>query len=174
MNIITTVRGYQQGAVYHIMSSESQRPLVNGSANGYANGNIVKSGKAVEELNSELKVAAKNYQANFHGDELLADKQIMPTGTLLDIRDVFNWGNAKQIWDVLSKLVTGQGLDVSASPLKISAVSETRRTNAITDGIGLSAYRLFAGEQCEQSRLHPKSSHFKIQPDVAPSAYLSW
>lgn len=100
------------------MSSESQRHLVNGNTNGHANGRTVKSGKTVEELNSELGAAAKNYQPEFHGDELLGDKQIVPTGTLLDIRDVFTWGNAKQIWEVLSKMVTGHGLDVSALQFK--------------------------------------------------------
>ncbi len=95
------------------MSSESQRPLVNGRTNGHTNGPAVMSGKTVEELNSELGAAAKDYQTAFHGDELLGDKQILPTGTLLDIRDVFTWGNAKQIWEVLSKMITGQGLDVS-------------------------------------------------------------
>ena len=96
------------------MSVQSQRPLVNGHTNGLANGRPVRLGKTVEELNSELKAAAQDYQAEFHGDELLADKQIATTGTLLDIRDVFTWGNAKQIWEVLSKMVAGQGLDVSA------------------------------------------------------------
>lgn len=95
------------------MSLESQRPFVNGHTNGLANGRTVKSGKTVEEWNSELGAAAKDYQAKFHGDELLGDKQVVPTGTLLDIRDVFTWGNAKQILEVLSKMVTGQGLDVS-------------------------------------------------------------
>ena len=95
------------------MSSESQRPLVHGHTNGHANGRTIKSGQTVEELNSELGAAAKNYRAEFHGDQLLGDKQIVPTGTWLDIRDVMTWGNAKQIWEVLSKMMTGQGLDVS-------------------------------------------------------------
>ena len=92
------------------MSFESQLPLVN----GHTNGRTIKSGRTVKELNNELEIAAKNYQPEFHGDELLGDKQTLPTGTLLDIRDVFTWGNAKQIWMVLSKLVAGQGLDVCA------------------------------------------------------------
>ena len=86
---------------------------MNGHTNGLANGQTVKLGRTVAEWNSELGAAAKDYQAEFHGDELLGDKQVVPTGTLLDIRDVFTWGNAKQIWEVLSKMVTGQGLDVS-------------------------------------------------------------
>lgn len=94
------------------MSSESRRHLVNGHTNGHANGRTAELGKTVEELNSELGAAAKDYQAEFHGDELLGDKQIVPTGTLLDIRDVFTWGNARQIWEVLSKKIAGQGLDV--------------------------------------------------------------
>ena len=91
------------------MSTESQRPFVN----GHASGSTAKVGKAVDEFNSELEAAAKDYQVKFHGDELLGDKQVLPTGTLLDIRDVFTWSNAKQIWEVLSKMITGQGLDVS-------------------------------------------------------------
>ena len=98
------------------MSSESQRPLVNGSTNGHAKGSAVESEKTVEALNSDLEAAAKNYQAKFHGDELLGDKQVVLTGTLLDIQNVFVWRNAKQMWTVLSKLVTGQGLDVRALP----------------------------------------------------------
>ncbi|KAF6236436.1 hypothetical protein HO173_005217 [Letharia columbiana] len=93
------------------MSSESQRPLVNGHISGHANGRTIKLGKMVEELNMELGAAAKDYQAEFHGDELLGDRQTVPTGTLLDVRDVFTWGNARQIREVLSKMVTGQGLD---------------------------------------------------------------
>ena len=92
------------------MSFESQVPLVN----GHTNGRTIKPGKTMKELNGELEIAAKNYHPEFHGDELLGDKQILPTGTLLDIRDVFTWDNARQIWMVLSKLVTGQGLDVRA------------------------------------------------------------
>ena len=91
------------------MSTESQRPLINGNASG----STAKVGKAVDDFNSELEAAAKDYQSKFHGDELLGDKQVLPTGTMLDIRDVFTWSNAKQIWEVLSKLMTGQGLDVS-------------------------------------------------------------
>ena len=92
------------------MSFDSQTPLVN----GHTNGRTINSGKTVKDLNSELDIAAKNYQSEFHGDELLGDKQTLPTGTLLDIRDVFTWGNAKEIWVVLSKWATGQGLDVCA------------------------------------------------------------
>ena len=90
------------------MSTESQVSLVN----GHTNSRTINSGRAVKDLNSELEIAAKNYRPEFHGDELLGDKQTLPTGTLLDIRDVFTWGNAKQIWEVLSKMVAGQGLDV--------------------------------------------------------------
>ena len=100
------------------MSSESQRRLVTSSANGYANGRTVESKINIKDLNGELEAAAKNYQAEFHGDELLGDKQIVATGALLDIRDILIWRNAKKIWTVFSKWATGQGLDVSALPFK--------------------------------------------------------
>ncbi|KAL9069626.1 MAG: hypothetical protein Q9161_005425 [Pseudevernia consocians] len=62
------------------MSSESQRTLVN----GHANAHTINSGK----LNRELEAAAKDYRAEFHGDELLGDKQIVSTGTLFDILNI--------------------------------------------------------------------------------------
>lgn len=95
------------------MSLESQRPLVNGRANRYANGNPVKSEKTVEKLKSKLGAAAKDHQAQFHGNKLLKKKQIIHTKTLLNIRLVFTQGNAKQIWEVLSMMIMGQGLDLS-------------------------------------------------------------
>ena len=95
------------------MSSESQRPMMDGSTNGHAKGRTVKSGKTVEECNSELVTAAKKYQPEFHGDELLGDKQIVPTGVWLDFIRVFTPGNAKQIWEVLLKYVFRHELDVS-------------------------------------------------------------
>ena len=104
------------------MSSDSRSGLVNGLTNGYGSGNengrSIEPTKTVKDLNSDLQVAARKYQAAFHGDDLLGDKQIVLTGTLLDIRDIFVWRNATQIWRVLSKLFTGQGLDVSAVPSK--------------------------------------------------------
>ena len=101
------------------MSAESRRGLTNGSTNGYANGRTIQSTKTVKDLNSDLEAAARKYQAAFHGDDLLGDKQIVLTGTLLDIRDIFVWRNAKQIWKVIAKLFTGQGLDVSALPSNV-------------------------------------------------------
>ena len=100
------------------MSSESQRGLVNRSTNGYADGRAIKSARTVTDLNSDLEAAARKYQAAFHGDDLLGDKQIVLTGTLLDIRDIFVWRNVKQIWKVIVKLFAGQGLDVSTLPSK--------------------------------------------------------
>ena len=97
------------------MSSESRRGLVN----GYTNGRTTDSARTVKELNSDLEAAARKYQAAFHGDDLLGDNQIVLTGTLVDIRDIFVWRNAKQIWRVVSRLFTGQGLDVSTSTSKI-------------------------------------------------------
>ena len=100
------------------MSTESQRRLVNSSTNGHANGRTIKPAKTVKDLNSDLEAAARKYQAAFHGNNLLGDKQIVLTGTLLDIRDIFVWRNAKQIWEVIFKWFTGKGLDVSALPSK--------------------------------------------------------
>lgn len=155
-----------------IMSSESQRPFVNGHTNGHANGRSVKLGKTVEELNSELGVAANDYQAEFHGDELLGDKQIAPTGTLLDIRDVFTWGNARQIWEVLAKKIAGQGLDVSTLQYDRLNIATSIDLTGFTDGRRLTACRLFTGEQREPSCFHPEPSHCKIQQDAAPATYL--
>ena len=95
------------------MSSESRRDLMHGWTSGYANGRAIKSAKTVKDLNSDLEAAVKKYQAAFHGDDLLGDKQFGLTGTLLDIREIFVWRNAKQICKVFSKWFTGQGLDVS-------------------------------------------------------------
>ena len=126
-----------------MMSSESQRPLVNGQSNGHANGRTVKWGQTVEELNSDLGAAAKNYRAEFHGDQLLGDKQIVHTGTWLDIHDVMTWGNAKQIWGVLSNMMTGQGLDLSILQRDVLDIilvgSDAGRSDNFTGGFGLTA-----------------------------------
>ena len=100
------------------MSSESRTGLANGSRDSYTSSRTIQSSKTVEDLNSDLKAAARRYQVAFHGDDLLGDKQIVPTGTLLDIRDIFVWRNAKQIWRVISNWFAGHGLDVSALPSK--------------------------------------------------------
>lgn len=148
------------------MSSDSERPLVDGHTNGHANGRTIKSGQTVEELSSELGAAAKDYRAEFHGDQLIGDKQIVPTGTWLDIRNVMTWANAKQIWEVLSKMMTGQGLDVST--LRCDALEMTwigvdaSRSDSLTDGIRLTACGLSTREQREQSCFHPEPSHCKI------------
>ena len=84
------------------MSSESRTGLANGSEDSYTNGYSIKSSRSVKDLNSDLEAAARKYQAAFHGDDLLGDKQIVLTGTLLDIRDIFVWRNAKQVWKVVS------------------------------------------------------------------------
>ena len=120
------------------MSTESQRPLVN----GHPSGSTAKLGKAVDEFNSELEAAATDYQNKFHGDELLGDKQILPTGTLLDIRDVFTWSNAKQIWEVLSKMITGQGLDVS-----IPLCSAADMVSTVVTPVDLTGPQMVSGSQ---------------------------
>lgn len=120
------------------MSTESQRPFVN----GHVSGSTPQVGKAVDELNSELKAAAKDYQIKFHGDVLLGDKEILPTGTLLDIRDVFTWSNAKQIWEVLSKMITGQGLDVS-----IPLCSAADTVSTVVTPVKLTGPQMVSGSQ---------------------------
>lgn len=158
------------------MSTDSQRPLVNGQTNGHVNGRTIKSGQTVEELNSELGAAAKDYRAEFHGDQLIGDKQIVPTGTWLDIRDVMTWSNAKQIWEVLSKMMTGQGLDVSTlrcDPLEVTYIgSDASSSDYHTDGIRLAACGLSTREQRKQGYFHPEPSHCKIQQDVTPATHL--
>ena len=120
------------------MSTESQRPFVN----GHASGSTAKLGKTVDEFNSELEAAAKDYQTKFHGDELLGDKQVLPTGTLLDIRDVFTWSNAKQIWEVLAKMITGQGLDVS-----IALCGAADSVSAVVTPVDLTGPQMVSGSQ---------------------------
>lgn len=88
------------------MSSDTQRPLVNGHAVGES-----KAQAAMDDWNAKLKTA--EYVAKFHGDELLADKQNVMTGTLNDIRKVLTLRNAKEIGTVGWKMATGKGLDVS-------------------------------------------------------------
>ena len=110
--------------------------------NGHATGSNAKVGKAVDELNSELEAAAKDYQTKSHGDELLGDKQILPTGTLLDIRDVFTWSNVKQIWEVFSKIITGQGLDVS-----IPLCSAADMLSSVATPVDLTGPQMVSGSQ---------------------------
>ena len=65
---------------------------------------------SVEHLNKRLKDA--KYEANFHGDALLADKAIVTTGLLDDLHKVFTLKNAKDIATVAWGLLKGQGLNV--------------------------------------------------------------
>lgn len=67
----------------------------------------------MDELNRELKAAAGSDMSAFHGDELLADKLTVSTGTFDDLRNVVTWENASEIGKVAWKKLTGQGLDVS-------------------------------------------------------------
>ena len=78
------------------------------------NGNVVCNDEvqvAMEAWNKKLKEA--KYIAKFHGDELLADQHRVLTGPIPDLRAVFTFKNAKQIWIVAWKMLKGQGLDVS-------------------------------------------------------------
>jgi hypothetical protein len=95
------------------MSSDTQRPLVDGHAVGESEPQV-----ASDDWNAELKKA--EYVAKFHGDELLADKQNVVTGLLNDIRNVFTFRNAKEIGTVGWKAFTGKGLDVSIAEVVAS------------------------------------------------------
>ena len=109
----------------------------------------IKTIKTLIDLNIDLVVGSKKYQAAFHGDDLLGDKQNALTGTLLDIRNIFVWRNTTQICRVVSKWFTGQGLDVSAFPSKANhgpMGSSTPETYSNTDGFGSSTYRLSTRE----------------------------
>ena len=75
------------------------------------NGNDSKAHATMDDLNVELKKA--RYVANFHGDELLADKQNVITGTWTDVRDVLTLENAREIGKVGWNFLRGKGLDVS-------------------------------------------------------------
>ena len=91
------------------MSSDTQG-LLNGHPrdSNHLDGGI---DTAFESLNARLKNA--EYVAKFHGDELLADKQTVHTGTLTDIRDVLTFKNLGNILKVATNSLTGKGLDVS-------------------------------------------------------------
>ena len=65
----------------------------------------------MDDLNTKLRTAG--YEAKFHGDELLADKQNVMTGMLTDMRDVLTFKNAKDIGAVGWNMLRGKGLDVS-------------------------------------------------------------
>ena len=75
------------------------------------NGYESKAQTAMADLNAELKKS--KYVAEFHGDELLADKQNMMTGAWTDMRDVLTLENAKDIGKVGWRMLRGKGVDVS-------------------------------------------------------------
>lgn len=82
------------------MSLDTQKTLVNGPI-----------ASRLEQLNSDLGNA--KHGGNFHGDDMLADKENATTGSWADIRDVVTLKNLGSIGAVGSKLLRGKGLDVS-------------------------------------------------------------
>ena len=70
----------------------------------------------MEKLDESLKAtkspAEMQKNAEFHGDRLLADKQIKMTGILSDLWKVLTPQNAPEVFKVGIKALTGQGLDV--------------------------------------------------------------
>ena len=110
------------------MSFDSLRPIVNGTGGD-------KSEDDLQQLNVRLdSLSAKN--GEFHGDKLLADKQRKQTGLLLDLRRVFTFKNAPEIFKVLVVALQGKGLDVctmftnEANHLLTIFREESRRSSA--------------------------------------------
>ena len=68
---------------------------------------------AVTEYNNQLVLAAASYDPEFHGDNLIADKQIVATSLWYDLSKVFGYQNASKIATIIWKGLTGKGLDVS-------------------------------------------------------------
>ena len=130
------------------MSSESQRPL---HPNGQANEGARKR-KEMERLDAELRAATSTDMSGFHGDMLLADKKITRTGTLADLRDVLTWENASELGQVVWKKLAGKGVDV-LNHLPCLQRTSISNSNGDLDGGRIPTYRLFAGEQREQSKI---------------------
>ena len=70
----------------------------------------------MEQLDESLKATKSPAQlrknAEFHGDRLIADKQIKLTGLLSDLWKVLTPQNAPEVFKVAIKALSGQGLDV--------------------------------------------------------------
>ena len=87
------------------MASESRTQL-NGRAVGDTSDIFVK-------LNENLQKATDNAESHeFHGDDLIADKETKLTGKWNDVANVFTYKNAKQLGTVAWKKLSLQGLDV--------------------------------------------------------------
>lgn len=102
------------------MSSETQRPFLNGSIHHHR----VRTQSEIEELNAQL-VQSKDL-AGFHGDALIGDKRV-PKGFLAnlqnsldDFRRILTFKNAPDIGLVIGNLLSGHGLDVSLWFLRIA------------------------------------------------------
>ncbi|KAL8865218.1 MAG: hypothetical protein Q9174_007007, partial [Haloplaca sp. 1 TL-2023] len=80
------------------MSVTNGRPIGNGAPKSLT-----------DEWDRKLR-AAKEYE-NFHGDELLADKQSKPTGMMSDLWKILTPQNAPEVLKVAYKSLSGQGLD---------------------------------------------------------------
>ena len=87
------------------MSFDTVSPLMNGRPAG--------NGKAKDQLqawNDRLSKIQEN--PKFHGDELLADKQIKLTGIWNDLFRILTPKNAPEVVKVAIKGFSGGGLDV--------------------------------------------------------------
>lgn len=75
------------------------------------NGNVAKS--LLEEWDKRLKHTAEDPE--FHGDSLLADKQVKLTGLLADIFRVVTPKNVPEILHIVVAKIRGQPTDVGVS-----------------------------------------------------------
>ncbi|CAM1511037.1 Fc.00g085500.m01.CDS01 [Cosmosporella sp. VM-42] len=128
------------------MSSDSQRPLINGNGsaangNGAVNGNGSLNGHAssktqaeIDKLNEQLKTAV--YLPEFHGDALIGDK-VRPEGTLAnilnradDFRRIFSMGNWSDIGTLAKDVLTGQSPDLGSGAKIVASMSNDSNLRA--------------------------------------------
>ncbi|KAL8697068.1 MAG: hypothetical protein Q9224_002486 [Gallowayella concinna] len=90
------------------MSFDSVWPLMNGHPTGKG-----QPKDPMHEWDKSLRLA--HGMENFHGNELLADKQTRLSGIWYDLWKVLSPSNAPEIAKVATKLMFGKGLDVTAA-----------------------------------------------------------
>jgi hypothetical protein len=104
------------------MSLDSQRPLLS-QANGKT-----KKRPALEDLDKELRDA--EYMAQYHGDELLADKHVARNTWKsfqwwVDISPAFAPKNLGSVAGVAWGMMKGKGLDVNQSyPFRVNCYAD--------------------------------------------------
>ena len=92
------------------MSSDSRRPFLNGGPSNQGRNNDVYA--AWNESLENVKT-----DPEFHGNKLLADKEVKLTGIWTDLSRIFTWKNAPAISAATSDLLRGKGLNVRCSSI---------------------------------------------------------